>query len=61
MELKHQHGVDADGWHCLLIVPYGIETFHLHRVDTGSVVLLIVPYGIETSEVAYVAVVETHF
>ena len=33
--------------HCLLIVPYGIETWYpISKVDAQE--LLIVPYGIET-------------
>ena len=32
----------------LLIVPYGIETYHVIKQRYIQVLLLIVPYGIET-------------
>ena len=47
MELKPGLPLLLFPCYILLIVPYGIETYHL-QVSVMSYFLLIVPYGIET-------------
>ena len=49
MELKQGFYMANGALTILLIVPYGIETYHIHPSGrVGS--LLIVPYGIETRD-----------
>ena len=49
MELKRNWVRIAFNCACLLIVPYGIETFVRIKFKVRVGRLLIVPYGIETS------------